>query len=180
MPSACDALSAAAVQVSASPEVAVAPVTDEPTGQIQRSCRKDIDGAVVLLGAEDAGRSERRCGPLPQLPATRGVEVRCPGGGAQGACSRRRWTTEGVMKGAVGSGRIIPGSEHGGRTTADVVGPTSSGSIPPSRRTIPGARQAQGFRARGSSGLLKSEPSKVRAWTGRVPSSSFDVPARAV
>jgi hypothetical protein len=84
------------------------------------------------------------------------------------------------VKDAVGSGRIIPGSEHRGRTTADVVGPTVPAAYLRRDAPFPGARRAQGFRARGSSGLLKSEPSKVRAWTGRVPSSSFDAPARAV
>ena len=50
----------AAGGVIALPEVAVAPVAGELAGEIQRRrCPQDVDGAVLLRGADDAGRSQR-------------------------------------------------------------------------------------------------------------------------
>jgi hypothetical protein len=57
-------------EAAALPQVAVAPVTGQLAGKIQRDLhRQDIDAAIVILGAPDAGRGERGGRPLPQHPA---------------------------------------------------------------------------------------------------------------
>lgn len=62
---------------AALPEIAIPPVAGELGRQIHRlSDLKDVDRAVVVLGANDARRRERRRRPAPYLPAERRVKRR--------------------------------------------------------------------------------------------------------
>src|SRR5262245_30031680 len=74
------------IAASPLPNVAVAPVAGQLAIEIQRyPDRQHVDATVVIRGAHDALRRQRRRRPAPHLPATGRVETERLLGGPQPA-----------------------------------------------------------------------------------------------